>query len=248
MSRSSGYDRHITIFSPEGRLYQIEYALSAVKGAGLTSIALRGEDCVVLVTQKKVQEKLMDPSSVTNFYSITPTIGCVLTGMAADGRALVFRARQIASKFEAENGYPIPCHFLSLKVANIAQVYTQHAYMRPYGVTAFFCSMDDEKGPQLFKVEPTGFYLGFKAAAAGPKEDDASNALEKIIKKYAAAEGTALEKRVIEDAINCLQTVLGLDFKAQDCEVGVVSKSRLKFTRLTEEEIDVHLNNIAERD
>jgi len=247
MSRQSGYDRHITIFSPEGRLYQIEYALSAVKGAGLTSIGLRGDDSVVFVTQKKVGEKLMDPSSVTNFYNITPHIGCVLTGMPADGRALVYRARQIASKFESENGYPIPCHFLSLKVANIAQVYTQHAYMRPYGVTAFFCAMDDEKGAQLFKVEPTGFYLGFKAAAAGPKEDDASNALEKIIKKY-AAENIANEKRTIEDAINCLQTVLGLDFKSGDVEVGLVSKSRPKFTRLTEEEIDVHLNNIAERD
>eukprot|EP00397_Hematodinium_sp_SG-2012_P051582 GEMP01060512.1.p1 GENE.GEMP01060512.1~~GEMP01060512.1.p1 ORF type:complete len:247 (+),score=48.30 GEMP01060512.1:150-890(+) len=246
MSRQIGYDRHITIFSPEGRLYQIEYALSAVKNTGLSTIGLCGEDSVVFVTQKKVQEKLLDPASVTSMFNITPDIGCVITGMAGDGRALVSRARQISSKFEAENAYEIPAHVLSLKVANIAQVYTQHAYMRPYGVMAFFCSMDDEKGPQLFKCEPTGFYMGFKACAAGPKEEDACNALEKIIKK---TESKPLkEKDNIEEAINCLQTVLGLDFKAIDCEVAVVSKSRPQFTRLTVEEIDMHLNNIAERD
>lgn len=245
MSRQAGYDGHITIFSPEGRLYQIEYALAAVKNNGHTTIGLRGADSVVFVTQKKVQEKLLDPASVTSMYNITPHIGCVVTGMIGDGRALITRSRQIASKFESDNGYEIPVHFLSLKVANIAQVYTQHAYMRPYGVMAFFMAIDDEKGPQLFKCEPTGFYMGHKACAAGPKEEDASNALEKVIKKN---ENKQNEKDNIEDALNCLQTVLGFDFKSYDCEVAVVSKARPKFTRLTMEQIDMHLNNIAERD
>jgi len=248
MSRQSGYDRHITIFSPEGRLYQVEYATHAVKSNGVTSVGLKGEDTVVFATQKKVSEKLMDPECVTSMYQITPHIGCCLTGMVPDGKALVMRARQIASKFLGEFGYEIPVHFLSLKVANIAQVYTQHAYMRPYGVTAFFCSIDDEKGAQLFKADPTGFFMGFKATSAGHKEDDANNGLEKLVRKYASGEVRADENRTIEDAINCLQTVLGLDFKSSDCEVALVSKSRKRFTKLTTEEIDVHLNNIAERD
>jgi len=245
MARSGDYDRHITIFSPEGRLYQIEYALNAVKSVGFTSVALRGKDSVVFVSQKKVQEKLMDPTSVTSMYNITPRIGCVITGMAPDGKALVARCRQIASKFEAENGYEIPVHYLSVKVANIAQVYTQHAYMRPYGVMAFFCSLDDEKGPQLFKCEPSGLCMGQKGCAAGNKDEEANNSLEKIVKK---SNCMAPEAENIEDAINCLQSVLGQDFKAYDCEVAVISKSRPIFTRLTMDEIDSHLNNIAERD
>merc|ERR1712151_1240462 len=67
----------------------------------------------------------------------------------------------------------------SLKVANIGQVYTQHAYMRPYGVVATFCSIDEEKGPSLFQIDPAGFFLGYKACAAGTKEEEAKNALEK---------------------------------------------------------------------
>merc|ERR1712176_743930 len=133
--------------------------------------ALRGDDSVVVVTQKKVQEKLMEKDFCTHLYNITPTIGCVMTGMPADARALVFRAREIAAKFKDKNGYEIPVHHLALKVANIGQVYTQHAYMRPYGVNAIFFALDDEKGPSLYQVDPAGNFLGYKAAAAGAKED-----------------------------------------------------------------------------
>jgi len=166
--------------------------------------------------------------------------------MGGDARALVYRARDIAAKYKNNNGYEIPVHHLSLKVANIGQVYTQHAYMRPYGVVAAFISIDDEKGPQLYKVDPSGHYIGYKALRRGREEQEATNALEKVFKKKKDSELT--RKETIEEAINTLQTVLGQDFKSGDVEVGVVSKDNAKFTRLTEEEIEEHLVSIAEKD
>lgn len=243
--RNAGYDRHITIFSPEGRLYQVEYAFKACQTAGITTVGLRGDDSVVVVTQKKVPDgKLMDKEFISHLFNITPSIGCVTTGMSADARALVFKAREIAAKFKDKNGYEIPVHYLTLKVANIGQVYTQHAYMRPYGVKAMFIAIDDEKGPSLFQVDPAGNYFGFKAASAGAKDQEAANALEKVVKKKASLS----EKDTIQSAVETLQTVMGMDFKASDIEVGLVSKSRTGFVRLTEAEIDATLTAIAEKD
>lgn len=244
MSRSAGYDRQITVFSPEGKLHQVQYAFKAVKTSNTTSVGLRGDDSVVVVTQKKVPDKLMDKNYTTHLYNITPFIGCVMTGMSGDARALVFKAREIASKFKDQNGYEIPVQFLSMKVANIGQVYTQHAYMRPYGVIAMFISIDEEKGPQLFQVDPAGVFLGYKGAAAGAKDQEATNALEKIVKKKMAL----TESETIQQAIGCLQSVMGMDFKSSDIEVGLVSKARQGFVRLPEAEIDNHLTVIAEKD
>jgi len=246
MSRAAGYDRHITVFSPEGRLHQVEYAYQAVKkNQNVTSVALKGEDCVVAVTQRKVPDKLMDKDFVTHIYNITPNIGALMTGMSPDGRALVFKAREIASKFKDTNGYEIPVHFLALKIANIGQVYTQHAYMRPYGVSTMLFSIDDEKGSSLFQVDPAGMYYGYKACAAGTKDQESMNALEKIIKKK---DLKLTETETIQQAIGCLQAVLGMDFKPADIEVALVCKNRHGVIRLSEEDIDTHLTAIAEKD
>merc|ERR1712127_158492 len=134
--------------------------------------------------------------------------------------------------------------YLALKLANIAQVYTQHAYMRPYGVSTMLFSIDEEKGPSLYQVDPAGMYLGYKAAAAGTKDQEAINALEKVMKKKLQM----TEAETIQQAVGCLQAVMGMDFKPADIEVGLVSKSRSGFTRLTEEEVDGHLTAIAEKD
>lgn len=246
MSRGgSGYDRHITIFSPEGRLFQVEYAFKAVRQCGVTSIAVRGKDCVVFITQKKVPDALIDPTSVTRCFRITKQIGLLATGLGPDCRSVVQQARHQAAEFRFTYGYEIPVDYLAKVLADKAQVYTQHAYMRPLGVISMLISVDEERGPSLFKVDPAGYYVGYKATAVGGKETEAVNFLEKKV-KAGPAEGFAYQEAACT-AITALQSVLGEDLKASDMEVGVVTAAD-GFKVLTSAEVDAFLTIISERD
>mmetsp|Transcript_8710 Transcript_8710/g.25089 ORF Transcript_8710/g.25089 Transcript_8710/m.25089 type:complete len:247 (-) Transcript_8710:71-811(-) len=246
MSRGSGsgYDRHITIFSPEGRLFQVEYAFKAVKSAGFTSIAVRGKDSVCMVTQKKVPDKLIDPTSLTHMFPITKQVGMLVTGIMTDAKSLVQKARQTASEFKFKYGYEIPVDFLARRMADQAQVYTQHAYMRPMGVVSILCAIDEEYGPMLYKVDPAGYFVGYKATSAGTKDQEATNFLEKKLKNNPQFSFD----ECVQTAISALQGVLSEDFKASEIEVAVVSDDNRSFRVLTNEQVDEHLTAISERD
>jgi 20S proteasome subunit alpha 1 len=239
-----GYDRYITIFSPEGRLFQIEYAFKASRGVDHTTVAIRGTNCVALVTQKKVVDKLIDPSSVTHMFQITEKIGCVLTGRDSDSRALATQARAEASEFRYNHGYAMPVHVLAKRMADLAQVYTQQAGRRAYAAMMILCAVDEERGPSLYKVDPAGHYFGYKAVAAGTKYQEAMTRLEKRVK--ANPEGGD-ENETIQAAIEELQHVLSADFKNSEIEVGVIIEGK-NFHTLTEAEVEEHLVALAQRD
>jgi 20S proteasome subunit alpha 1 len=133
----------------------------------------------------------------------------------------------------------------ALLLSRSYQVYTQHAYMRPLGVTALLVSVDEERGPQLFKTDPAGYFVGYRAVAVGAKDTEANNHLEKKLKAGAPALSGV---ETIRAAIGALQSVLGEDFKASEVEVGVVSTADPAFRVLTEAEVDDHLVAISERD
>ncbi|KAF5373811.1 hypothetical protein D9758_000735 [Tetrapyrgos nigripes] len=263
MSRTS-YDRYLTVFSPEGRLYQVEYAFKAISGSGHTAVAVRGKDTSVVITQRKVPDKLLDASTVTHLFSITPTIGCVMTGLIADARQQIVRARSEAADHRYKYGYEITPDQLARRLANINQVYTQRAGMRPFGITMILIGIDPEHGPQCFKLDPAGYFVGFHATAAGQKQQEAMNHLEKKWKKLDNGRGADDPVQagknlgradVIEMAIEAMSTVHGTDYKPSEIEIGIVStapeedvKTKGLWRTMDEAEIERYLLAYAEKD
>lgn len=206
----------------------------------------------------------MDASTVTHLYSITRTIGCVMTGLVADARAQVLRAQQEAVQWRYKYGYEITPDALARRLANINQVYTQRAGMRPLGISMILIGIDPEYGPQCFKLDPAGYFVGFHATAAGQKQQEAMNHLEKKWKKLdkgkgaddAAAAGKKLNRaEVIEIAIEAMSTVHATDYKAGEIEIGIVStaededpKTRGEWRVMDEAEVERYLLAYAEKD
>lgn len=243
MSRGeSNYDHVITVFSPAGKLYQVEYAIKCAQTAsGLTSVAARGADSVVLVTQKKVPDRLVDPSSVTNIYKVTDRLAVLMTGLTADCRAQVTRLRYEAAEFKHQYGYDMPVASLAKRIGDICQVYTQKASLRALAVICILAAVDD--GPQLFKVDPAGHYFPYFATAAGAKESEASNFLEKNLD----ALKTYDTDQTVRYAIAALQSVLSADFKSTEIEALVLRTGEPAYI-LTDDDIDKHLTVLAETD
>eukprot|EP00510_Aplanochytrium_minuta_P006196 CAMPEP_0184020302 /NCGR_PEP_ID=MMETSP0954-20121128/9272_1 /TAXON_ID=627963 /ORGANISM="Aplanochytrium sp, Strain PBS07" /LENGTH=218 /DNA_ID=CAMNT_0026302145 /DNA_START=338 /DNA_END=994 /DNA_ORIENTATION=+ len=218
--------------------------MKAVQSSGVLAVGVRGTDSVVLACEKKVKDKMIDPSSVTKLFNITPKVGAVVVGYVADGQSVVQRTRQEAAEFEYKNGYPMPASIMAKRVADLAQVNTQHAGRRTMGTDIMLVSVDDEMGPQLYKVDPSGHYFGYMAVAAGSKNQEANTLLEKKVEENDAMN---LEE-AIRAAIMTLQQTAASDFKSDEIEIGIVADSKSPFTRLSEAEIEDHLTAIAERD
>jgi 20S proteasome subunit alpha 1 len=216
--------------------------MKAATGGGNTAIAVRGQNSVAFITQRKAQDRLVDPTSITSIFRITDTVGCLMIGLMPDIRAQVQRVRMEASDFRFQNGYAMPVHVLAKRIADVCQVYTQEASFRAYACVMLLIGVDDEKGPQCFKVDPAGHYLPYKAVATGKAEPEAMNFLEKKIDELPRLN----EAETIEMAIMAMQYVLATDFKSQEIEVGCISSGG-KFRVLSEDEVEERLNAISEK-
>lgn len=170
------YDRGTSLFSPDGRLYQVEYAREAVKRGG-ASVGVRATDGVVLVAERRVRSPLLEPRSIEKLHKIDGNNGVASAGHVADARQLVEEARQTAQVEQLSYDQPITPEQLTTEVSEHVQEYTQAGHTRPFGA-ALLVGGYVEGTPQLFETDPSGTSYEWQATAIGGNSDEIEDTLE----------------------------------------------------------------------
>jgi len=177
-SIGTGYDLSASQFSPDGRVFQVEYAQKAVENSG-TAVGIRGKDGIVFGVEKLVQSKLYEKGANKRIFHIDRHIGMAVSGLIADARQIVETAREEAANYRSNYGSPIPCKYLAERVAGFIHAYTLTGFVRPFGCTIMFSSFD-EGGPHLFQIDPSGISHGYYGCAMGKAKQTAKTEIEKI--------------------------------------------------------------------
>ncbi|MEM4025934.1 MAG: archaeal proteasome endopeptidase complex subunit alpha, partial [Sulfolobales archaeon] len=151
---SAGYDRGITIFSPDGKLYQVEYAAVAVR-QGWTIIGIQGRDSAVIISEKRKHAPLIDLSDLEKIFIIDTHVGATFAGLGADGRVLIDYARITAIRHRFIYDEPMDIESLVRSIGDLKQIFTQQAGVRPFGVSLIFAGVDS-RGVHVYKTEPNG--------------------------------------------------------------------------------------------
>ena len=222
-----GYDRAITMFSPDGRLLQVEYAKKAVK-QGTTSMGIVCKDGVVLLADKRIIEKLIVSKSIEKVFQVDDHIGAAATGFLMDGRVLIERAQVIAQQHKVTYGSPIDVLSLVKEIADIKQYFTQFGGGRPFGVSIIFAGIEED-GPKLFVTDVTGIYFEYKATAIWEAETQIKEYLEK-----AYSEDINIEEG-IKLAVNAMKKVLGKDFDIERLDGAYIKNDDKLFRKIKKE-------------
>ncbi|CCD23030.1 proteasome core particle subunit alpha 7 NDAI_0A08770 [Naumovozyma dairenensis CBS 421] len=181
-SIGTGYDLSNSVFSPDGRNFQVEYAGKAVEN-GATSIGIKCKDGVVFAVEKIITSKLLVPKKNVKIQGVDRHIGCVYSGLIPDGRHLVNRGREEAASFKKMYDLPIPISAFAERLGQYVQAHTLYNSVRPFGVTSIFGGID-EKGPHLYMLEPSGTCWGYNGAATGKGRQTAKAELEKLADQH----------------------------------------------------------------
>ncbi|EEH57675.1 uncharacterized protein MICPUCDRAFT_49545 [Micromonas pusilla CCMP1545] len=205
----SEYDRGVNTFSPEGRLFQVEYAIEAIK-LGSTAIAIRTDHGVVLAVEKRMSSPLMEPSSLDKIMEIDSHIACAVSGLTADAQSMVEHGRVQAQNHYFTYNEPMPAQALTQALCDLGANFgtgEEDSMSRPFGVALLVAGYDEDEGYQLYHTDPSGTFLKYKAKAIGSGSEGAQTTLQEEYKDdftLEQAETLALStlKAVMEEKVN----------------------------------------------
>jgi proteasome alpha subunit len=224
------YDRAITVFSPDGRLFQVEYAREAVK-RGTTTVGLKFKDGAVLIVDKRIASRLMEPRSIEKIFQIDEHIGCATSGLVADARVLVDHARVTAQVSKITYDERISVEMLVKKICDYKQNYTQYGGVRPFGTALLIAGVDDQ-GVHLFETDPSGALVSYKAGSIGAGRNVVMEVFEEQYQEGMEMDDAivlglkALKKATEEEKLN-----------PKSVEIGIVRQGS-NFRRLDDAEVE----------
>lgn len=230
------YDRAITVFSPDGRLFQVEYAREAVK-RGTTTVGLKSKDGVALIIDKRVTSRLIEPTSIEKIFKIDQNIGCATSGLVADARALVDYARITAQINRVTYNERVSVEQLVKRICDYKQNYTQFGGVRPFG-TALLVAGVDEFGTHLFETDPSGALMAYKAGSIGAGRNVVIEIFED---KY---KDTMPMNDSIVLGLEALQKATEGEPTALSVEIGVV-KAGEPFRKLDPKEVEKYVGKLS---
>jgi len=237
----SEYDRGVNTFSPEGRIFQVEYAIEAIK-LGSTVIGISTAEGVVLVVEKRITSPLMEPSTIEKIAEVDKHIGVACSGLTADSKTLIDRARLESQNHWFTYNEKMSVESVSQAVSNLAIKFgdsddDEGAMSRPFGVALLFAGCDED-GPQLYHMDPSGTYVQYDAKAIGSGSEGAQQTLVELYNK------TMTLKEATKTSLTILKQVMEEKLNSTNVEVAIVTPGE-NFHMFTKEEVEEAIKDVA---
>lgn len=234
-----GYDRAITMFSPDGRLLQVEYAKKTVK-QGSTAIGISCKDGVLLCTDKRIVDKLVVPSSVEKIFRVDDHIAATASGILSDARILVERAQLKAQQHAVTYDTNIDVLSVVKDLSNLKQLCTQSGGLRPFGVSLLVAGIDSGEA-RLYETDPTGIFFQYKAAVIGESESEVEETLSnEYHEEMTIEEGLHL-------TIKALNQVFGEELTVERLDCVYLTKEDAKYTVVDSEKLENVLKEVRKK-
>ncbi|QPG76847.1 Proteasome subunit alpha type-4 [Brettanomyces nanus] len=235
----SGYDSALSIFSPDGHVFQVEYALEAVK-RGTCAVGVKGKEIVVLACERRTTLKLQDPRiTPSKINRIDKHVQLAFAGLNADARILIDKARIEAQSYKLTLEDPVTVEYLTRYVAGVQQRYTQSGGTRPFGISTLIAGFDArDTVPKLYQTEPSGIYSAWKANAIGRS----SKTVREFLEKNFDRENELSDDETIKLAIKALLEVVQTG--AKNIEISIMKPREMRF--MTSDEIEKIVKEIED--
>lgn len=225
-----GYDRTATMFTPEGHLLQVEYAEKTVR-LGSSSIAMVCSDGVLILADKRMEDKLVVPSSAQKIYEIDSHMISSIAGITSDARVLIDKSQVLSQQHRITYDSPIEPELIIKEISNIKQQFTQYGGARPFGVSLMIAGTQNGKG-RLYSSDITGNYFEYYANSIGENDAKINNLLrEKYKSSLDLKKGTQL-------AVEIMKEVQGDKFKIERFELAIIDNKTETIKRLEGKEIE----------